>query len=147
MIWHLIRIFLRQRIHTYPYLLIFYLARHSISQRTLTSNFKYNPFCSNFNNIIFSIERKKLTSEVFLPPARASGFELRKFFSAAQNTTCRVPVNTRIRPSERITVTREKQLKAVSLPFDLCSHLCLNLFTIIILQSKNLLQRVSPGDT
>ena len=49
-----------------------------------------------------------LTSEaIFQPPARTSRFEQPKYFRAAQNTTCRVLVNTKIRPSGRIESKRE----------------------------------------
>lgn len=37
--------------------------------------------------------KETATSEPFSAPARASGFELRKGFQAAQNTTCSVPVD------------------------------------------------------
>ncbi|PLB19105.1 MAG: hypothetical protein TRG1_1977 [Flavobacteriaceae bacterium FS1-H7996/R] len=58
---------------------------------------------------------KTLTLEgVFQPPARASCFEHRKSFRDAQNTTCRVRLNTKIRSFRRIEYSREKQLRAVS---------------------------------
>lgn len=57
-----------------------------------------------------------LTSEaIFQPPARTSRFEQPKYFRAAQNTTCRVLVNTKIRPSGRIEIKREQRLNAVAI--------------------------------
>ena len=48
----------------------------------------------------------------FSAPARASCFEARNSFLVPQNTTCRVPVNTKIRPAGRIKCNKEKRLDA-----------------------------------
>ncbi|MDR7210192.1 hypothetical protein J2W48_002132 [Flavobacterium piscis] len=42
----------------------------------------------------FDTTNKKRLWSFFPAPARASGFELRKVFQAAQNTTCRFPAKT-----------------------------------------------------
>jgi hypothetical protein len=55
-----------------------------------------------------------------------------------QNTTCRVPVNTKIRPAGRIGCNREKRLDAVPVTPDKSVHFCINPLIKIILQSKSL---------
>jgi hypothetical protein len=82
---------------------------------------------------------KTLTSEgVFCSLLRASCFEARTRFRVPQNTTCRVPANTKIRPSGRIGCNRENGSIPFSLPSDLIKDFCINQLIKIILQSKPL---------
>lgn len=55
--------------------------------------------------IIFQTIRLRING--LAPCVRASGFEALNLFRVPQNTTCRVPLNTRIRPAERIKCNRE----------------------------------------
>ncbi len=88
------------------------------------------------------------TSEsVFCPLLRASCFEALTRFRVPQNTTCRVPVNTKIRPAGRIKCNRKKRLEAVLLRVHFIKMLCINPLVKFILQSNQLLIKVLQCDT
>jgi hypothetical protein len=59
-----------------------------------------------------------------------------------QNTTCRVPLNTKIRPAGRIKCNREKRLDAVPVTLHLSKDFCINPLIKIIVQSKALFESV-----
>ncbi len=84
---------------------------------------------------------------VFLAPSRASCFEALTQFRVPQNTTCRVPLNTKIRPSGRIKCNRENGSMPFPLPSILSKDFCINPLIIIIVQSKALPVRVLQCDT